>query len=196
MQFSTANYAKHTGNVGMWIRAFAGGDVKVLQTVAATAGGQYSFSGWSKWELGYIGGDPQNTTNTTFMTMEFLDSATAMTAVSTVTLNLRTLQMNDDTWRQFMTAATTAPAGTTHIRVSAGATNLGNSGFNPQSAMFDDFALIQAGSGGGNLLADFVPEPTTLLVGSRWDVCALVLASSIDNFEILQFAISTAMLAR
>src|SRR5205085_11242104 len=33
IQFSTQSYAVHTGNVGMWLRSFAGGDAKVVQTV-------------------------------------------------------------------------------------------------------------------------------------------------------------------
>ncbi len=162
VQFSTADFARHTGAVGMWIRAWQGGDVSVLQTVPGTAGSQYSFSGWSKWESGYIGADPSSATQT-FMKMEFLDGAATPNVLSTVNLDLRTVQVNDGTWRQLTMPNATAPAGTVSVRVSAGATGLGNSLIDPQSAMFDDFSLIKVGAGTGNLLSDFaVPEPTTL----------------------------------
>ena len=54
-----------------------------------------------------------------------------------------------------------APAGTVSVRVSVGATGMGNSGVSiPQSAMFDDLSLIQGMAGGGSLAA--VPEPSSL----------------------------------
>jgi len=148
IQFSGASYATNpnTGSTqGLWLRSFAGGDAKVVQTVPGTPGGQYTFSGWSKWEIGYIGADPFSSTQT-FMTMEFLDSSNTVIG-SPVTLDLRTVQINDDTWRQFSVPTTTAPAGTAFVRVSAGATAMGNSGINPQSAMFDDFSLMVTGAG-------------------------------------------------
>lgn len=161
VQFSTATYARHSGAVGMWIRSWSGGDVSVLQTVPGTAGQQYNFSGWSKWEIGYNGADPLSTTQT-FMKMEFLDGSNAVIGAP-VNLDLRTVQINDGEWRQLTMPTQTAPAGTVSIRVSAGATGLANSGIDPQSAMFDDFSLIRVGAGTGNLLSDFaVPEPTTL----------------------------------
>jgi hypothetical protein len=148
IQFSGASYAinPNTGStVGMWLRSFAGGDAKIVQTVPGTPGGQYTFSGWSKWELGYSGADPFSSTQT-FMTMEFLNSSNALIG-SPVTLDLRTVQINDNTWRQFSVPTTTAPAGTAFVRVSAGATGMANSGINPQSAMFDDFSLTVTGVG-------------------------------------------------
>jgi hypothetical protein len=123
----------------MWLRSFAGGDAKVLQTVNGSAAGQYTFSGWSKWEVGYIGADPAHPEVNSFMKMEFLDNGS--TVIGTQNLDLRTVQINDGTWRQFSLNGT-APAGTVSVRVSAGAANMGNSGVNPQSAMFDDFSLM------------------------------------------------------
>lgn len=161
VQFATQDYARHSGAVGMWIRSWSGGDVSVLQTVPGTAGSQYSFSGWSKWESGYIGADPGSATQT-FMKLEFLDGSNAVIG-SPVNLDLRTVQVNDGNWHQLTMPNATAPAGTVSVRVSAGATGLGNSGIDPQSAMFDDFSLIKVGAGTGNLLSDFaVPEPATL----------------------------------
>lgn len=161
VQFSTADYARHSGNVGMWLRSFNGGDAQIEQTVAGVAGQQYQFSGWSKWETGYSGADPFSTTQS-FMKVEFLDGSNAVIG-SPVNLDLRTVQINDGTWRQLTAPTATAPVGTAKVRVSAGATGMANSGINPQSAMLDDFALIQVGAGTGNLLADFaIPEPATM----------------------------------
>lgn len=144
VQLSTASYAKHSGNVGMWIRAWQGGDTLLQQTVAGNAGAQYTFSGWSKWESGYIGADPGSSTQT-FMKVEFLDGASTPNVLSAVNLDLRNVQVNDATWRQMTVPTATAPVGTVSVRISAGATGLGNSGINPQSAMFDDFSLTAVG---------------------------------------------------
>jgi hypothetical protein len=140
VQFSTADYARHNGNVGMWLRAFSGGDVTLAQTVPGTPGGDYTFSAFSKWELGYSGGDPLFDTQT-LMKLEFLDAAAAV--VGTQMLDLRTVQMSDGEWRDFSVNGT-APAGTANVRVSVSATGMMNSGINPQSAMFDDFSLMLA----------------------------------------------------
>jgi hypothetical protein len=143
IQFSSASYARNDQNpssqIGMWLRSFAGGDAKVLQTVAGVPGATYTFSGWSKWESGYNGADPFSSTQT-FMTVDFLDS-TQTTVLGTQSLDLRTVQINDGVWRQLTVPAAVAPVGTAFVRVSAGATAMGNSGINPQSAMFDDFSL-------------------------------------------------------
>jgi len=138
-------------------RSFAGGDAKAVQTVNGVAGGHYTFSGFSKWETGYNGADPSSATQT-FMTIDFLDGSSNV--LGTQSLNLRTVQINDGTWRQFSLNGT-APAGTVSVRVSAGASAMANSGINPQSAMFDDFALLLGGSG-ANLLTAGVPEPASL----------------------------------
>jgi hypothetical protein len=160
IQFSSASYARNTNNpasnIGMWLRSFAGGDAKILQTVPAAAGGQYTFSAFSKWETGYASGNPFPPTGqprtSTFLTMEFLDNANAV--IGTQTLDLCqdpgtsgcTLQQNDGVWRQFSFNAT-APAGTVNVRVSAGAANMYNTAVNPQSAMFDDFSLTTVSVG-------------------------------------------------
>jgi hypothetical protein len=145
----------------MWLRAFSGGDAKILQTVPGTPGGNYTFGAWSKWEMGYNGADPLSATQT-FLKMEFLDASNAVIGTPAM-LDLRTAQINDDTWRQFFLNSV-APAGTANVRVSVGATGMANSGINPQSAMFDDFSLMLAGSGSGNLLAAAVPEPNVCVL--------------------------------
>jgi hypothetical protein len=169
VQFSTASYAIHTGGVGMWLRSFSGGDARIEQTVAATPGENYEFGAWSKWESGYNGADPLSSTHT-FQRIEFLDGGGNVIGTP-AELDLRTVQINDDTWREFSHSAI-APAGTVSVRVSAGATGMANSGINPQSAFFDDFSLMVVGGGGANLLAAAVPEPASavllglVLVGS------------------------------
>lgn len=172
------HYLTGSGAQGIWVRAFEGGDGIVSQTVAAMPGADYEFSAWSAWEVGYAGGfgDPNVLT---FQRMEFLD-ASSMVIGSPLTLDLAAAgQVNDandggpgeepgpgielNDWRQF-TLDGTAPAGTAFVRVSVGATGLYDSGFNPQSAFFDDLSLMtpMAGSG-GNLLAG-VPEPGTCIL--------------------------------
>jgi hypothetical protein len=165
IQFSNADYAIHTGGTGMWLRSFAGGDAKILQTVAATAGGNYTFSAWSKWETGHSGASPVCVPATectqpteTFIRMEFLDSSNAV--IDTENLNLISVQIPDGEWREFSVNGV-APVGTTNVRVSAGSSFMYNTLIDPQSAMFDDFALTLAGSGGGNLLLAAVPEPAS-----------------------------------
>jgi hypothetical protein len=161
VQFSTADYARHSGSVGMWLRSFNGGDATIHQTVPGTPGGNYTFGAWSKWETGFSGADPLSTTQS-FMKMEFLDASNAVIGTPAM-LDLRAGQMNDGEWRPFVLSAI-APAGTENVRVSVGSTGMMNSGINPQSAMFDDFTLELVGAGVGNLLAAAVPEPGTGLL--------------------------------
>ncbi|MGL4511860.1 MAG: hypothetical protein ACRCT8_02110 [Lacipirellulaceae bacterium] len=140
---SFRDFANHTtgGQQGLWIRAFEGGETVLAQDVPAVAGANYAFTAWSKWEVGYAGGlgDP---TVVTSQKLEFLDGA-GMPVGTPQVLNLATAgQMNDGTWRQY-TLNAAAPAGATSVRVSVGASGMYNSGFDPQSAFFDDLSLIQ-----------------------------------------------------
>lgn len=135
------DFANHTpdGQQGLWLRAFEGGDGVMSQTVPGVAGGMYSFSAWSKWEIGYSGGlgDPSVDT---FIRMEFLDGTNNVIG-SPQTLDLVTAgQMNDGEWRQYSLNGT-SPAGTQSVRVSVGATGMFDSLTNPQSAFFDDLSL-------------------------------------------------------
>jgi hypothetical protein len=177
VQFSTADYARHSGNVGMWLRSFNGGDATLLQTVPGIAGGVYTFSAWSKWETGFVVADPLSNA-TQLLKIEFLDSANAVIGTPAM-LDLRTVQTPDGEWHEVMLNGT-APTGTANVRVSAVTTGMMNTTINPQSAMFDDFSLNLAGVP-GNLLAAAVPEPTSCfliclamawLCGIRWRVGA------------------------
>ena len=135
------------------------------QVVPGTAGATYDFSAWSAWEAGYCGG-LFNTETVTFLKVEFLNGTNV---IGTQMLDLKTAgQINDDAgnlepddWRQF-TLNALAPAGTTNVRVSAGATGMYNSGLGAQSAFFDEFSLIETLPGAGGLAA--VPEPATIVL--------------------------------
>ncbi|MGD9632420.1 MAG: PEP-CTERM sorting domain-containing protein, partial [Pirellulales bacterium] len=164
-----AAFAAHTGNVGMWLRAFNGGDGKILQTLPATAGGSYAFHAFSKWEANYRGADPSSSTET-FLKMEFLDSTDAV--LDTKLLDMKNgldgnifvpdagQQQNDGMWRDFVLNGT-APALTAKIRVSAGATGMVIETGPQLSAFFDDFQLIETLSGAA---ASVVPEPGTMVL--------------------------------
>ena len=144
VQFSSGSFARHNGSVGMWLRSFAGGDAKVVQTVAGSPGGNYTFGAWSKWEPN-ISVAIEGSTTETFLKMEFLDAANAVIGTPAM-LDLRTVQM-----RPMRVAGVLFERRGTrwhgNVRVSAGATGMGNSGSGPQSAMFDDFSLELAGAG-------------------------------------------------
>jgi len=163
-------FAANTGNVGMWLRSFSGGDAKILQTVTATPGAQYDFSAFSKWEAGYIDLDPLHPEVVTSMTLEYLDASSTVIG-SPIVLDLGDVQQGDAVWRQFTVDGGVAPANTAFVRVSAGAINMGDSGFNPQSAFFDDFSLNEILPGAGGLAASAVPEPGTFALCSLAFVC-------------------------
>lgn len=167
------SFAANSGNVGMWLRSFSGGDAKLVQTVSATAGAQYDFSAFSKWEAGYIDLDPLHPETVTSMTLEYLDASSTLIGTPIV-LDLATVQQGDAVWRQFTVDGGVAPANTAFVRVSAGAVGMGNSGFNPQSAFFDDFSLNEILPGAGGLAAGVVPEPGTFVL------CSLALAGLVS----------------
>jgi len=147
---STEDFANRPGSggaLGAWLRAFTGNalqpaDATLSQTVVGVEGGEYTFSGWSKWEANYSGGDPSFNTET-IMELAFLDAGGAEIGTPEL-LDLSTEQMNDGTWRESALSAT-APAGTASVRITGAALGMEN---NPlggqQSAFFDDFSLMLA----------------------------------------------------
>jgi hypothetical protein len=141
--------------LGLWLRPFVttvpNGDATLSQTVSFPAGRrEITLSAYSRWEANYVGGVPATPTDT-LLELQFLDSG-GNPVGGPVQLDLRTEQMNDNTWRQHFLSAT-APAGATQVRVSAIANDMFNS-TGAQSAFFDDFSLTA------------VPEPGTFaLVG-------------------------------
>jgi hypothetical protein len=184
--------SNHTsgGSWGVWLRPFVNTtdyvatdpannvDGTLTQTVAGLAGASYAFSAWTVWEQNYCGG-LANSGTTTFLKMEFLDGSNNAIG-SPVLLDLYQAGMRNSPtapfqtgdWQHWATPTTVAPAGTAHVRVSMGGLAMFNSGTNPQSAFFDDLALLQtSGSGTVNLLTGGVPEPTTcwlMVVASIW----------------------------
>ncbi|HVT28198.1 MAG TPA: hypothetical protein VHE81_09300 [Lacipirellulaceae bacterium] len=180
VQFSSADFAVHSGNVGMWLRSFQGNnpnppannpgpiDAVISQVVPATPGQSYTYSAWAKLQQAYSGLDPTSGTQT-FIKMEFLDNGGA-TIGSPVSLELGPngpLGPNfwpagpdngQGVWQQVSLPTTVAPAGTANIRVYGGATGMITEADRfpglAESAMFDDFSLIagSSGSGSGNLL--------------------------------------------
>src|SRR5262245_2076327 len=146
------------GGTGLWLRAFAGHlapyagqdlgiNAFLSQTVAASAGETYTLSGYSRWEANYSGGvnnldqdkaappdqlGPASPTNTN-MILEYLDAGNAV--IGTSNLDLRTVQMNNNTWLQHSVVAA-APAGTVSARVTAQATDMKFNVDPGQSAFF------------------------------------------------------------
>jgi hypothetical protein len=148
---ATAPFANRVGTgLGAWLRPFVTmvpeGDATLTQTVPASPGGKYAFTGWSRWEANYSGGQTGSPTQTR-MELAFLDGANAVIG-SPISLDLRTQQMNDNMWRQHMIMGT-APAGTVSARVSGIAIDMFNT-TGAQSAFFDDFTFV------------LVPEPACL----------------------------------
>jgi hypothetical protein len=138
--------------LGLWLRPFVttvpNGDATLSQTVSILPGRELTFSGWSRWEANYVGGVPATPTDT-LMEMQFLDAGNNPVGAP-ITLDLRTEQMNDNTWR-FHDMTATAPLGATQLRVSAIANDMFNS-TGAQSAFFDDFSVTS------------VPEPASLML--------------------------------
>jgi hypothetical protein len=142
-------FAAHSGSGGFWLRPFttidAIGQALASQVVDGVAGGEYTFSAWSKWEANYLNSDPTDT----IIQIEFLDDEGVVIG-SPTTLDLATAgQLADSTWRQFSIDAT-APAGTVDVRVTAGANEMRANDVmmgQQQSAFFDDLVLELAAPG-------------------------------------------------
>lgn len=153
---SYEGFSAHKGASGYFLQSYLGFpeplDATLLQTVAATAGTTYKFSGWSLFYAGYAGGvetlapgSPYGAvpslTETTFV-MEFLNGSG--TQIGSETLDLRDVQMNDTTWREHVLTGT-APAGTMQVRVGVRVDDVMTNVDIPfQTANFDDFSLTAA----------------------------------------------------
>lgn len=158
----TAGFANRTpgGQSGVWLSSFFGEagtevDGTVSQTVEGMPGGTYTFSGWSRYEANFSGGDPSFSTQN-FMEIAFLDDMDAVIGSPVMfdvdadrVVQSSTNDANDNEWYQH-TFDAVAPAGTASVRVTAGMEDGINTTLNPQSAFFDDFSL----DGPGGLLAD------------------------------------------
>jgi hypothetical protein len=146
------DFANHTtgGQQGLWLRSFIGGDGFLNQTVPGVAGGNYTFSAWSKWEAGYSG-DKETWgagafPTQTLISMSFLDTGGNVIG-SPISLELDAAgQNNDATWREYSVNGV-APTGTASVKISAGATGMKKTTTDPQSAFFDDFSLTGPAAG-------------------------------------------------
>ncbi|TWT47545.1 PEP-CTERM sorting domain-containing protein [Botrimarina hoheduenensis] len=134
-----ANDPATGGAQGVWIRGFVAGDGTVKTSVPATPGAEYSFKASTRWEANYTGGLPETGTET-MLELAFLDSSDSVLG-SPVTLDLRTVQMNDGEWRNHELLGT-APAGAVSVRVSGIVTGLQVGTGGGLSAFFDDFSLM------------------------------------------------------
>ncbi|MGL4511861.1 MAG: PEP-CTERM sorting domain-containing protein [Lacipirellulaceae bacterium] len=166
--------SNHQGNLGLWLREFEGLffpgpfpnatpiDAELVQIVPGSAGTEYQFTGWSRWETNYSGGVTTLAANapggarpsptSTIMELAFLDGGFAVLGAP-VLLDLRSQQQNDGTWRQHVLTGT-APAGTASVRVTAAAFDMVPNIDPGQSAFFDDFTLT------------VVPEPSSMVLGA------------------------------
>ncbi len=184
------------GGNGVWISSFLGEVAtpvsgNITQTVEAVPGGEYTFSGWARFETNY-------NTESTFFEVAFLDGGGNVIGTPETLDLVDNGQLNDGAWLQH-TIEATAPAGAVSVRVGGGLLN-GVTTTGAQSAFFDDFSLMlanaslpgdfdndgdvdgrdflawqrnpsvgnladwQAAYNGGNLAAiGSVPEPTTIL---------------------------------
>lgn len=134
-----------TGGVnGIWISPFdvggQGGSGTVAQTVAGSAGTQYTFSAGARWEPNFFS-DPG--ANEAVIELSFLDGMGEV--ISSSVLDLRADgKTADNNWSTHSVTAT-APAGTVDVRVAAIISNLTTSpSGGAQSAFWDDFSLMAA----------------------------------------------------
>jgi hypothetical protein len=160
---------------GLWLRAFEGlffgnnnepTGATLTQQVSfvGTPAPAYEFSAWTRWEGGYSGGNaildasspsgavPSPTS--TFLTLQFVDGSFAPVGAP-VSLDLRPLQIADNTWRQQSLVVPT-PVGAAGVLATAGAANMvpNVNRLGGQSAFFDDLQLIG------------VPEPSSMVLGA------------------------------
>jgi hypothetical protein len=145
----TGDFANHTpgGTTGLWMKPFGTvepvGEVLISQVVEA-APGDYTLSGYSKWEVNFKFAEPATEV---ILQLEYLDENEAVIGTDVVDIKDEG-QLADNTWRQF-TLDGTAPAGTVDIRVSAGASGMDANEENTgnQSAFWDDLVLEFASAG-------------------------------------------------
>lgn len=144
-----ANDPATGGSNGIWVRPFvdAGTGAEVKQTVAGTAGTEYTFQASSRWEVNYLG-DGGGGENETLMQIAFLDEIGEIIESSILDLRVDEGKTADNNWSTHSLSAT-APAGTVEVAVSGIVNNLTNNTENggAQSMFWDDFSLMAAVAG-------------------------------------------------
>lgn len=164
-----ANRPESGGAVGAWLRSFEGSSADpagaiIAQTVPGEAGGEYTFTAWSNFQMNYVGGLASNSTTTTELELAFLDEMgnEIGTPLSLDVKSDRQSQSggnaNDSEWYQH-TLNAVAPAGTAEVRISgSGQGMFTNPAGGQQSAFFDDFSLDLLAAAG--LVGDYNEDGT------------------------------------
>lgn len=159
------------GETGLWLRAFVGNlddgtaEMILSQTVAATAGETYSFSGEASFEQNYAGGvaflDPlspfgaiESPTESLFE-LAFLDSAGDVIG-SPIVKDVSESAFNGFGYQPVDVTPTpaTAPAGTVSARVRAIGSALAFNVDPGQTAFYDNFSLTAGSAPSTELLAN------------------------------------------
>lgn len=203
-------FANHTlgGSRGVWLSPFFGShenfeEVPVSgvmsQTVQASAGAEYTFSGWTRFEQNYSGGVDtisstggtgtpgllagQPSPTRTEIVLEFLDLNGNVLDSSTIDVkaqrealcggnaNNTTCGPAGDGWVE-TTLQSTAPAGTVFARLTGQMIDGVYNADPQQSLFFDDFSL-QGPDGSIVLFQTAVPEPTSVALALGLIVCGV-----------------------
>ncbi len=152
-----ANRPDSGGTTGAWLRAFEGSvadpaGATLEQTVEGAAGGEYTFSAWSRFETNFVGGIAGNGT-TTELELAFLDES-GVEIGTPERLDIRASRdtqsggdANDSAWYEHVLTGV-APTGTASVRVIAEALGMFTSpDGGAQSAFLDDLSLQLATAG-------------------------------------------------
>lgn len=211
-----ANRPAGGGSRGAWLSSFFGEisppgesgapvDGMLFQTVPGTPGEEYTFSGWTRWETNFSGGQDTLTGGTQawmglpsptqmFFEIAFLDElGEVLGTPSQLDLkaarqaecgdaNSATCGPDGNGWVQHELSAI-APAGTADVRVS-GIMIDGVSTGGQQSAFFDDFVLTAASAGlPGDFNGDGEVDGRDFLVWQRGDSPAPLSAGDLADWQ-------------
>lgn len=180
------DFGPNQGDLALWLRPFVGEqepspdnltNAILSQVVPVTAGQEYEFSGFSRYEFefggssvtlkstGPLGAVPSP--NETMFKLEFLDSGGSVLG-SPTTLDVTTSReaqapfndAYDDAWYQHVLTET-APTGAVNARVTAESRKMVDNRPGDQSLFFDTFSLTDTVAPSTNLLAnaDLEEEP-------------------------------------
>ena len=195
--------------LGLFIKSFSGNEgtylgqnkainVSMSQTVAAPAGKTFNFSGNSFFQVAASNnlttlfpdspsGAIASPTQTAF-TVDFLDATNHVLATNSVNLpKNRPTDNNPADWVNTAMNGIVSPTGTTQARVTAAATNMvascdevGGTCVGGHDVYFDNFALVQQGAFGGDLLATKNGNLNTVGSPTNWTL----VKTSNDNFQL------------
>lgn len=154
---------------GLWLLGFAGdpfngtAEAILSQTAPATPGETYTLSGDALFEAYYAGGldflDPISpfgaipSPTESLFELAFLDAGGGMIGAPLVR-DVAAEIVNGGPYSSVTPLVGVAPAGAASVRVRAIASQLANSGLNPQSAFYDNFSLIGMSDPSNELLVN------------------------------------------